>query len=191
MVGKDSSLNGWHSNWTQKGSLRQLIQGPITQEASLLEIKDFMLDTGWAWEKIPFELPQDIKMLIQATPMILTSRGVDKLAWVDSSKGTFELKSAYKIATGTMDASPFSAKWLWKADTLPRIKTFLWMCAHNSIGVKVCLEKRGVVHDNTCPICQRCSKIILHALRDCPYIKHVWNQLGITSSNHAFWRSEL
>ena len=81
MVGRDSSLSVWYSNWTQKGSLRQLIQGPITQEASLLEMKDFMLDTGWAWEKIPFELPHDIKMLIQATSTAFTRRGVDKLAW--------------------------------------------------------------------------------------------------------------
>ena len=108
-----------------------------------MEMKDFMLDTGWAWEKIPFKLPHDIKMLIQATPIAFTSRGVDKLAWANSSKGIFELKSAYKIAMGIMDAPPLSAKWLWKADTLPRIKTILWMCAHNNIRVKVCLEKGG------------------------------------------------
>ena len=89
----------------------------------------------------------------------------------DSSKGIFELRSAYKIAMGIMDAFLFSAKWLGKADTLLRIKTFLWICAHNSIGVKVCLEKKGVVHDNTCPICLRGSETILHALHDCPHIK--------------------
>jgi len=130
-------------------------------------------------------------MLIQATSTAFTSRGVDKLAWADSSKGIFELRSAYKIAMGIMDAFLFSAKWLWKADTLPRIKTNLWMCAHNSIGVKVCLEKKGVVHDNTCPICLRGSETILHALHDCPHIKQVWNQLRITPLNHASWRSDL
>lgn len=145
-----------------------------------------MLEMGWAWEKIPFEIPQDIKMLIQATPIVVTNSGVDKLAWADSSKASFELRSAYKIAMGIMDASPLSGKWLWKADTLSRIKTFLWMCVHNSIGVKVCLEKRGVVHDNKCPICLRGSETILHSLRDCPHIKQVWNQLGITPLNHAF-----
>ncbi|XP_075663106.1 uncharacterized protein LOC142632618 [Castanea sativa] len=147
----------------------------LVKEASSLEIKDFMLDTGWDWGKIPFEFPQEIKMMIQATPTAFMSRGIDKLAWAGSSKGTFELKSAYKIAI----------------DTLPRIKTFLWLYAHNSIGVKVCLGKRGVVNDNICPNCQRGSETILHALRDCPHIKHVWNQLGITSINHGFWRSDL
>ena len=125
MMGKDSKLNVWSSNWTMESPLRQLIQGPFIEEAGILEIKDIMSDMGWDWEKIPFELPQEIKMMIQATPTALTSRGSDRLSWEDSPKGTFDLKSAYKIAIGIKDTSPFSAKWIWKADTLPRIKTFL------------------------------------------------------------------
>ena len=74
MVGRDSRLSVWYSSWTQKGPLRQLIQGPFTQEVGLLEIRDFMLDTGWDWDRIPFELPQEIKMVIQATPTAFTSR---------------------------------------------------------------------------------------------------------------------
>ena len=34
LVGRDSGLNVWQSNWTNGGSLRGLIQGPITREAS-------------------------------------------------------------------------------------------------------------------------------------------------------------
>ena len=30
---------------------------------------------------------------------------------------------------------------------LPKIRMFLWLCSHNSISVKVYLEKRGVVQD--------------------------------------------
>ena len=46
LVTKNSTLNIWHNNWTNGGSLRKLIQGPISQEANRLEIKDFMLDVG-------------------------------------------------------------------------------------------------------------------------------------------------
>ena len=65
------------------------------------------------------------------------------------------------------------------------------MCAHNSIRVKVCLKRRCVFHENICLICQGGSETILHALRNCPQIKHVWNQLKIMSSNQAFWRNNL
>ena len=60
-------------------SLRELIHGPITQEASLLEVKDIMLDTGWDWGKIPFKIPLEVKRMIQAIPMTIMSRGFDKL----------------------------------------------------------------------------------------------------------------
>ena len=44
LVTKNSTLNIWHNNWTNGRPLRKLIQGPISQEANLLEIKDVMLD---------------------------------------------------------------------------------------------------------------------------------------------------
>ena len=29
MIGRDSNLSFWYDNWTYKGLLRQLIQGPL------------------------------------------------------------------------------------------------------------------------------------------------------------------
>ena len=52
--------------------------------------------------------------------------------------------------------------------TLPRIKTFLWRCAHNSIGVKESLVRRAVVDKDSCPTCQGDSKLVLHALCERP-----------------------
>ena len=109
LVGKDSALNVWHSNWTNGGSLRELIHGPITQEASLLEIKDIMLDMGWDWEKIPFEIPLEIKRMIQATPMKILNRGTDKLVWAGTPKGAFDLRSAYRFAMGFDTTTTFPA----------------------------------------------------------------------------------
>ncbi|KAK9986020.1 hypothetical protein SO802_030971 [Lithocarpus litseifolius] len=153
MVGRDSKLSFWYSNWLSKGPLRSLIQGPFPQEGEGIN-----------------------------------SRGLTLL------KGFFNLKSAYRIAMGH-DESPkspeFNAYWIWKANTLPRIKTFPWMCAHNSIGVRSCLMKRGVCEEDLCPICQEASESILHALRDCPWVKLVWTKLGITKANQMFWNSGL
>ena len=85
----------------------------------------------------------------------------------------------------------FTASWIWKAPTLPRIKSFLWQCAHNSIAVKDCLTRRGVVEDGKCPICNREVETILHALRDCPRVHLVWRQIGVQLSNYEFWNSNL
>ena len=68
---------------------------------------------------------------------------------------------------------------------------FLWLCAHNSIGVKYCLGKRGVVQYEVCPFCYNGVETILHALRDCIHLKQVWNQLGVNASNFDFWHYNL
>lgn len=86
-------------------------------------------------------------------------------------RGTFDLKSAYGIA---MDKeSNVATDWIWELKTLSRIKTFLWMCSHGSIGVKECLVRRGVVEEDMCPICQKESESIVHALRDCQRVKGI------------------
>ena len=93
LVTKNSTLNIWQNNWTNGSSLRKLIQGPISQEANHLEIKDIMLDVGWDWEKLTFDLPDEVKGLICAIPISTLGGGMDKLAWSGSPNGSFDVKS--------------------------------------------------------------------------------------------------
>ena len=122
-VGKDSKIN-FYGNWTKQGPIRQLIQGPLTWEASMLEIKDVIQDSGWDWNKLPFEFPLDCKLMLQAIPVSRQGRGSDRLAWVENPKGIFDLKSAYGIAMGDDTNLPFTTNWIWKLATLPRVKFF-------------------------------------------------------------------
>ena len=56
----------------------------------------------------------------------IIARGDDKLVWKLSSKGGFEMRSAYLLATNSLeDPPPFSGSWIWKAHTLSRIQTFV------------------------------------------------------------------
>ena len=109
LVTKNSTLNIWHNNWTNGGPFRKLIQGPISQEANRLEIKDIMLDVGWDWEKLTFELPDEVKELICVIPISTLGGGLDKLAWSGSSNRSFDVKSAYGIAMESSNATVFSA----------------------------------------------------------------------------------
>ena len=109
--------------------------------------------------------------MLQAIPISFQGRGSDRLAWVENPKGIFDLKSAYGIAMEDDTNFPFTANWIWKLATLPRIKVFfLWKCVHNSIGVKDFLVGREVGSDNQCAICQGGAETILHALRNYPRV---------------------
>lgn len=63
-------------------------------------------------------------MMIQVTPTSIISRGFDKLIRAGSPQGTFELRSAYKLAMGFEDITQFSTSWIWKMNTLPRDQNF-------------------------------------------------------------------
>ena len=101
------------------------------------------------------------------------------------------MKSAYSITLDVESTSPVKCGWIWKIDSLPRIKTFLWQCAYDSIGVKGCLVRRGMGGDDRCPVCHLEFESVLHALRDCSRVMAVWTQLGVEAWNQGFWNSNL
>lgn len=125
------------------------------------------------------ELPCSIKRIIQATPIPLVARSEDKLARKLSPKGEFDMKTTYILTLEFDFEVPLREKWIWKLKTLPRIQTFVWKCMHKSIGVRDCLSARGLSLDTTGHLCQIDAESILHALRDCPLVRNIWQQLGV------------
>ena len=173
--------------WLNIGPIRQLIHGPLPRDIVNLRIKDVATPYGWDWSVIPFELPDNLKSEIQAIPIPILTRGIDKIAWSPSPKGTFDLKSAYCLAINPLKTETFAGKWIWKLNTLPRIQMFVWKCMHGSIGVKECLLGRGISLDPTCPLCHLEAESISHALRDCICIKPIWAQLHRQALSPSFF----
>ena len=191
ILGYESSLSFWHDNWSKVGTLRSIIQGPLTIESNMLKVKDVARLDGWDWNLLQIEIPENIRREVQAIPFSCVARNKDRIAWKPSPKGSFDLRSAYLLASEPLPDSAFHGKWIWKLDTLPRIQTFIWKCMHQSIGVRDCLQARGMLVDNLCPHCNSSVESILHALRDCHTIKAKWNQLGISCQDSTFYLANL
>ena len=183
----ESNLDFWSDCWSNLGSIRALIQGPLPLDSVNLKLKDVISLRRWDWSKIPFNLPLKIKDEIQATPIPLIARNNDKLAWKYSPKGSFDIGSAYLIATNLMEAKSFAGSWIWKLQTLPRIQMFIWRCPHNSVAVKEVIANRGILLDTSCPMCHSDSESLTHALRDCSVVKPIWLQLGTHYLNPSFF----
>ena len=156
-----------------------------------LRVKDVVSVGGWDWSKIPFVFPDPTKLELQAISVALASRGGDKLTWIDSEHGSFNIGSAYKLATTVGNSAQFEGSWIWKVKILPRIQSFVWLCLHNSIGVKDCLLTRGIVLENSCPLCHSTNESILHALRDCEVVKLIWSQLGVHDVDNIFFERDI
>ena len=192
ILGQNSSLSIWHDKWFVEAPLRALIQGPLLEEEERLQVKEVFGPHGWDWSKVSVQVPNDVIMEINAMPFSLgTSIEEDRLIWNGDKHGDFELKSAYSLATRcSEEEEEFMGCWVWKVDTLPRIKSFMWQCLHNSIGVGDCLVKRHLSEMDRCPICLREVETIIHRLRDCEMAKTTWTSLGV-QPNSSFFEDSL
>lgn len=146
-------MSFWFDKWSNQGTLRNIIQGPLTRESIDLKVRDVVLASGWDWSRIPFELPLTCRMKIQAIPVSVASTGEDRLMWIGGKRGEFNLNSAY-IATAELGPPQFlHDNCIWRLNILPKIQIFLWKCHHNNVGVGECLRNKGMDIDPSCPLC--------------------------------------
>lgn len=164
----------WADCWIRESSLRELIEGPLTQREVDMKLSDLLLglEQGWKWEVLSLELPLSIKDRIKAIPRQQVGREEDAIMWKHSKDGEFTTKSAYALINGPQqNTTPFQGQWIWKIDTLPKIVNFLWLCMHNSVPVRFALAMRGIIPDSCCPLCNNFPKTTSHLLRDCMVAK--------------------
>lgn len=94
----------------------------------------------------------------------------DTLAWKYSKDGDFSATSTYDLASAKdKGLQSVSGKWLWKLDTLPKIKHFIWLCLHHGVPVRQILNTRGISCNTCFLLCQCQDESIIHLLRDCPF----------------------
>jgi len=118
----------------------------------------------------------------------------DCVAWHYDKKGIFSVKSAYKVqmednrrrsvrgVQGTSAGSSLQKDhWagIWAMNCPGKIKHFIWRLAHNSLAVRMNLERRGLELDTRCVMCNRLNEDSAHLLFKCKFAKHLWRELGL------------
>lgn len=70
----------WYDNWVASGSLRSLIQDPLTAEDDSLKVKDVFGPQGWDWSNLSIQLPSNVLIEINSIPYsVRTVQGEDRL----------------------------------------------------------------------------------------------------------------
>ena len=191
-MGNNSKLNFWLMNWVKGSSVRELIEGPLTQQEEGWTIAKLHHNDYWNLDKISFALPGNVVDKIHAIPIQSYGDKEDTLMWRFSLDGDFNMASAYKLAIAELPKPPpFSGCWLWGLDTLSKIKHFLWLCCHGSIPVKQVLKGRGINCTMECPLCHMQEESIIHALRDCLVARKFWLRIGVPQALGDFLNLDL
>jgi hypothetical protein len=90
--------------------------------------------------------------------------GNDKLWWLPSRKGKFEVKSFYRVLSPS-GSSSFPWKSIWRFEAPPRLVFFAWTAARCNILTLDNLRRRGMVVVNRCWLCELDGELIDHLLR--------------------------
>jgi hypothetical protein len=120
----------------------------------------------------------------------------DVVAWHDDSRSLFSVRSAYKVQKEHEKRSSRRAvqttssgsdmdrdlwKSLWKLDCPGKFKHFLWRFAHNSLTLRMGLERRGMELDTKCVMCGRLNEDGCHLFFRCKHVVPVWKEMRLES----------
>ncbi|GLT63420.1 hypothetical protein SLA2020_359870 [Shorea laevis] len=177
-VNNGKSVNFFHDDWLPTGPLSHILHGPLTLQEANSTVADvsFFLSS---FRQLPWNLPPEFERTILTQLELADPSHNDSITWKLSPNGSFSLSSAYTL---TSSSAPFDEKdwhWIWKCPTLPKIRFFLWLLAHERVASRSLLSSRGINIPNTCPRCNTSSETALHLIRDCPNVLPLWKALPI------------
>jgi hypothetical protein len=191
-VGDGEHINAWLDPWIPRGTTRRPV---ATRGLSIISTVSELINP--ITEKWDEELIRD-NFTAEDTRDILSipvRPGMeDWIAWHYDSKGVFSVKSAYQLAvsirdvkanrnagTSTAAIQTPGKEWnnIWNLDVPGKVKIFLWRFAHNSLPMRMNIQRKGVELDTRCPICNRLDEDGGHIFLRCKYVKHVWRQLDL------------
>jgi hypothetical protein len=100
--------------------------------------------------------------------------GNDKIWWMLSKKGKFEVRSFYNTLISN-DSLPFPWKSIWRSKAPPRVAFFVWMVALGKILTLDNLRKKNMILVNRCGMCKKNDEFIDHLLLHCECAQFLWN----------------
>ncbi|KAG7589319.1 Reverse transcriptase domain [Arabidopsis suecica] len=183
-VGNGESIRVWSEYWLDDGGMRapwiknNLIDINLKVSALIdFERKDWNIDI---LEDLFF--PEDIIKIKANKPVVDVD---DFMVWKHNKSGDYSAKSGYWLASqiakepliraATEQPSiNFLKEQVWKLQTEPKIKVFLWKLLSGALPVGDLLSRRGMRLDGRCQVCGLDGESICHVLFSCSLPRQVW-----------------
>ena len=153
---------------------------------------DLLKDGGKEWDIELVRglfLPQDVKAIL-STP-INESVAMDRMVWAKEKKGSFTVRSAYRLAleveaeggnAGCSDPTKLHDAWrgVWSMNLPNRIKHFAWKACNGILATKDSFFRRKIMTNNICEECGRHVETAMHLLCFCDRSTEVWSSCKLS-----------
>lgn len=183
-IGNGQNVNIRTDKWLKRG----LIGGPANRNdpQKVSELMDFETEQ-WNASLLHNLFDEQTTQEILAIP-INRQISKDELIWTGSKDGAFTVKSGYNTLRERETASfakenPSSShqtprkQWnaLWKMQTSPKVRIFIWNVCQNAVPSKENLWKRKILPDPICDLCRESMETVEHLHLLCPWTAWVWS----------------
>lgn len=114
--------------------------------------------------------------------------GEDEVTWSLTSNGRCSVSSAYDIVRSNQ-MQTYSKIWGNGVEIQgpQRLRSFLWLVAHESLMTNAFRVRKHLTHNNSCPRCVSHGESCLHALRDCGVIEDMWKSIVFQHDHQQFF----
>ena len=131
----------------------------------------------WNISSVSTIIPQSVLVDIKAIT-IPCSPIKDKFLWGFSQDGKFTLKSAtWAIRKSLVHPRQKILNWIWKLNSLSKIKVFLWLTIREALQTCNFSNSRRIEITNTCYLCNKSNKNIDHIFKVCPFVHGIWERI--------------
>ncbi|KAK4482042.1 hypothetical protein RD792_012965 [Penstemon davidsonii] len=177
-LGNGKNISVWDDLWVGEEPIGTKMAGHICEEEKNLRVSNLINPNGvWDKSRLRTHIPADIWGTILSIPIPRERDKEDGQVWDGTSNGRFSCNSAYYHLMRMENQNVGTTKdwkWIWKTTCSERVRFFLWTCSHNSLLTNSMRFRRNLTASDTCQRCNNHEESIVHALRDCPWAREVW-----------------
>lgn len=152
-------------------------------------VSDAIMNDAWAGDIGPDLTAEALDEFFRLWPRVAVTRltdGVeDSICWAWEKDGNFSARSAYAAKFMGLEVSP-TASFTWKSRAPLQCRFFTWLAVQGRCWTSDRLARRGLPHQDACPLCDQQDETIQHLLISRVFARQVWQWLGTVTGRREF-----
>ncbi|GAU17063.1 hypothetical protein TSUD_105620 [Trifolium subterraneum] len=179
----DGNSSFWYTNWSDNGILANQVLYVDIHDLQM-RVRDVYIDGKFNLNSLYTPIPPEIVNHLNLLPICLNPLVADRYTWKGNLNGIYTARDGYhwlnRIESTNNSIEDISWSWLWHIEAPEKIKFFLWTALHNALPTRAMLSHRRLLSVHVCPRSDIAEETIMHCLRDCEFVKHLWKTIGFT-----------